>query len=277
MTFSLWARTALLAAGLAPVVAAQQTTAGQGTPRFEVISIRPVPSNASPIMLDINFTPVGQGGQYIHPRAGLFEMISFAYNMQILSWEQLVGLPNWAKTQTYSVAAKPAETFPSLPADQNSQQVRLMMRGLLADRFQLQLHIETRNTRVLKLEVTEGGIKLKEVAPPVPPAKEGYVGIAAGDNDGHIVGTKSTMAGLAKALTVFLEHPVIDQTGLKGYYDFDMKWGAATGRSSDSSFGAEGAGILISFLQERFGLRLTNATNPLQFWVVDHMEPPPPN
>ncbi len=176
-----------------------------------------------------------------------------------------------------TVAAKPAETFPNLPAAQNGEQVRLMMRGLLADRFHLQLHTETRQTPVLKLKIAKGGIKLNEVAPPVPPAKEGYVGLAAGDNDGRIIGAKSTMAGLAKALTVFLERPVIDETGLKGYYDFDLKWGAATGQPSDSNVRRGRWWLLVSFLQERFGLRLTNSTDPLEYWVVDHIEPPTPN
>ena len=70
------------------------------------------------------------------------------------------------------------------------------------------------------------------------------------------------------------------RTGLKGYYDFDVQWSAPKtldGQRPAPQFGAEGAGLLISTLQELFGLRLTNATGPVEYWVVDHVEPPADN
>ena len=215
-------------------------------------------------------------------RAWLPVMIAFAYDMKNVNLgEQVGGLPNWAKNQVYTVAAKPAPGFPELPPAENNEQVRLMMRAMLADRFHLQLHTETRQRPIFKLEVAKGGIKIKEVDPPVFPAKEAPVG-AAMQNDGGIrmVANKSTMAGLARALAIVMDRPVVDETGLKGYYDFDVRWSGpeAAGQAPDTQFGgAELIGLLISNLQNQFGLHLASATGPVEYWVVDHVEPPTDN
>jgi len=274
-----WKRIGFAAFFLAAALAAQQPA----TPRFDVVSIRAVPPNAPPVMRDQDFTPVLPGGQYVDSRTVLLFMIAFAYDMKNLNLsEQVVGLPNWAKNQSYAVAAKPAEGLPALPPGENQEQVRMMMRAMLADRFHLQLHTETRMKPIFNLEVAKGGVKIKEVDPPVPPAKEGNVG-AAMQNDGGIrmVANKSTIAGLARALTVVMQRPVVDETGLKGYYDFDVRWSGPEvrdGRTPDAGFGgAELIGLLISNLQNQFGLHLASTTGPVEYWVVDHVDPPTDN
>jgi uncharacterized protein (TIGR03435 family) len=245
---------------------------------FEVVSIRVVPPNAPPVMRDQDFTPVLPGGRYIHSRTPLSWMIAFAYDVRFPDI-QLLGLPNWEKSQTYAVVAEPAQGFPSLTPGENQKLVRLMMRAMLADRFHLQVHSETRQEAIFKLEVAKGGIKIKEVDPPVPPAKEGNVGAAMGEGDGRMIGKRSTMVGLATALTIFLKRPVVDQTGLKGYYDFDVRWSAPAqdGQPPSAAFGTEGAGLLISNLRDQLGLRFTKTTGPVEYWVVDHVEPPTAN
>lgn len=266
------------AAFLFAAALAAQSPNTPGTPEFDVVSIRLVPPNAPPVMRDIGFTPILPGGRYLDSRVGLHEMIALAYNVK--NWMQLVGLPNWANNQSYAVAAKPSEDFPTLPPAQNIEQVRLMLRAMLADRFHLQLHAETRREPVFNLEIAKGGIKIKEVDPPVPPAKEGYVGSAGDDRGGRLIGQKSTMAGLAIALNLFLQRPLIDQTGLKGYYDFDVKWTAPPApdrQPSAPGLGADGAALVISVLQEKFGLRVTKTTASLEYWVVDHIEQPTEN
>jgi uncharacterized protein (TIGR03435 family) len=151
-----------------------------------------------------------------------------------------------------------------------------MLRALLEDRFHLQLHIETRQEAILKLEAAKGSIKITQAEPPVPPAKEGPVGAAIGNDSGRIVGNRSTMAGLAKTLAIFLKRPVVDQTGLTGYYDFDVKWSAPEAAAAPG-LGPEGIGLLISALQNQFGLSLTRAVGPVKYWVVDRAEPPADN
>jgi uncharacterized protein (TIGR03435 family) len=259
---------------LATTLAAQQSAA-PSTPKFEVVSIRVVPPNTPPTMRDIDFTPVLPGGQYVDSRTILPLVIGFAYNVKNSS-KHLVGLPNWANNQAYAVAAKPAQGFPALPPAENREQVRLMMRAMLAERFHLQLHTETRQEPIFNLEVAKGGFKIKEVDPPLPPDKEGYVGLQLSDSGGRMLGNKSTIAGIVSALTPWLPGTVVDQTGLKGHYDFDVRWNAP-GIPEATGLGADGIALLISTLQERFGLRLTKTTGPAEYWVVDHIEPPTDN
>jgi uncharacterized protein (TIGR03435 family) len=262
--------------GYVILMMAVQVSAQSTTPRFEVVSIRLVPANTPPTMRSQDFTPILPGGQYIHSRAELFEMISFAY--QVRNYAQLVGLPNWARNQSYSVAAKPADGFPALSLSENREQVRLMLRAMLADRFHLRIHTETRQEPVLDLVTGNGGMKIKEVDPPVPPDSEGRVNAAVGDAGGRMIARKATMAGLAVALAIFLKRPVVDQTGLKGYYDFDVRWSAEEPHGQPTpGLGAEGEALLISSLQSQFGLRLMKALGAVEYWVVDHVEPPTDN
>lgn len=255
-----------------------QQPAGAEAPRFEVVSIRPVPPDAPPLHRSPGDTSILPGGQYRDPQVSLTSMIAFAYDIK-MPHVYLSGLPDWAKEQTYAVTAKPAEGFPALSPVENREQVRLMMCAMLVERFRLKLHSEPRKGQVFQLAVAKGGIKIPEVAPPVPPAKEGFVGLALSDRGGRIVGSKSTMAGLTRALEVFLRKPVIDRTGLTGYYDIDERWTALPSADPQGrgELGAEGIGLLISTVQERLGLRITNVPGEVTHWVVDHIEPPTEN
>ncbi len=204
-------------------------------------------------------------------------MIAFAYEVENPS-RQLVGLPNWAKTQSFAVVAKPGPQISSqLEADDNKP-VRLMMRKMLAERFHLKLHTETRHERVFDLTAAKGGVKIQKVLRPFPPAKEGHVNMALSDGGGRIIAHQAKIAGLAGALALFLQHPVIDQTRLDGYYDIDVSWtGRDTAENENTGLGAEGLGLLISTVRNRLGFVLTASMGPVEYWVVDHIEPPTEN
>jgi uncharacterized protein (TIGR03435 family) len=259
---------------LAGELAAQQPVA----PSFEVVSIHVVPPNAPPVERSPDFTPVLPGGRYVDSRAPLSWLIAFAYSVKFLDL-QILGLPDWAKNQAFAIAAEAATDFPVLPPTENREQVRLMMRAMLADRFHLRMHSETRKGPMYQLAMAKGGVKISEVDPPVPPAKEGPVFSAWSDNDIRIIGKKSTMAGFATALTIMLHTLVVDESGLKGYYDFDVDWRDQSTPEGPpgAGFSASGIGFLISNLQSRLGLRLRKTTGPMGSWVVDHVERPTEN
>lgn len=260
-----------------PALAAQQPNP-PADPKFEVVAIGLVPTNAAPLHRSQEFTPILPGGRYVDSRTNLLFLISFAYNVKNPS-KQLVGLPKWANETSFSVSAQPAADLPLLTPAENVAQVRLMMRAMLADRFHLRLHTETRTEKILGLRVAKGGMKIPEVEPPVPPAKEGFVNAAMGDSGGRMIGKKATMQGLARALTLFLKQATIDQTGLPGYYDFDIRWSAPPRLDppSPGGLGSEGIGLLISTLRSQFGLQLEPGTGPVEYWVVDHVAMPTEN
>jgi len=248
-------------------------------PEFEVVSIKPVPPNAPMTLREVDFTPVLPGGQYINSTTLPLFLIVFAYDVKNPTTE-LTGYPAWVKEQSFSVAAKPASGFPLLPPKENVEQVRLMMRAMLADRFHLRLHTETRQEPIFHLELTKGGFKFKDAGPPVPPEKPQPVGAAMDDESGRIIGKKSTMAGLASCLVIFLKRPVVDATGLQGYYDFDVKWRAPEqpeGTPRFRGFSSVGFGQLNSVLQDKFGLQLKKSTGDVKHWVIDHIETPTAN
>jgi len=113
----------------------------------------------------------------------------------------------------------------------------------------------------------------------VPPAAEGPANGGVGDTGGRIIGTKSTLPGLALALSIFLRQQVVDDTGVTGFYDFDVRWSAPAGLQdrASSGLGAEGLGLLISAAENHFGLQLVRAVGPVKYWVVEHVERPSQN
>ena len=247
-------------------------------PRFDVASIRPVTESEPDIPRDRDFTSILPGGRFDDSRTTLYSMVALAYNLRNPSL-QLLGLPKWAGTQRYAVSAKAAEGFPLLSPAEDRERVRAMMRAMLEDRFHLQLHTETRQERVYHLEVARGGPRIKEADAPVPPATPGFDAVM-GDSGGRLRARKATMAYLATALTGLLRGWVVDRTGLAGYYDFDVRWTAMEtdqGRPSTGGLGAEGVALFFANFESLTGLRLTRAVGPVEFWVVDHVDPPTAN
>jgi uncharacterized protein (TIGR03435 family) len=250
----------------------------QDGPKFEVVAIREIPPNAPPTMREQRYTPVKPGGQFIDPRMGLISLIEFAYGIR--NDFQLSGLPDWARSRSWSISAKPAEGFPLLPPAENVEQVRRMMRAMLTDRFHLQLHTETRQEPVFEMVIAKGGVKLKEVDAPETPEKEGLVNMALGDRGGRMIAEKAGMGRLAPVLALWLKRPVIDKTGLKGFYSYDFTWTApdrADGTRPPESLGADGIALLLSTVQERIGVQVRKTTGPVEYFVVDHAEPPTGN
>jgi uncharacterized protein (TIGR03435 family) len=243
--------------------------------RFDVVAIRAVPKDAPQMLRSADFDSVLPGGQFVDPRTSLLFIIAFAYRAKPM---RISGLPDWAQQTPYSISAKPAPGFPVLPASENSEQVRLMMRSMLAERFHLQLHTETRQEPVYNLEVAKGGMKLQEVEPPTPPAKPGNVGAAIGNNDGRMIGKKSTTERIAVALEIFLNRTVIDKTALNGHYDFDIKWSDPTVETPPGTgLGPSGISLMISNLRDQLGLQLSKSTGPVTYWMVDRVEHPTEN
>jgi uncharacterized protein (TIGR03435 family) len=217
----------------------------------------------------------------------LFLIVFYAYHINDANLA--TGIPDWAMTDRYDVTAKVAPSdVPAFQKLTNTQRGQ-MMQPVLADRFRLQAHRETKDRPIYALVIAKGGIKMKEAKPGdtypngVKPNSNGFVHGATifATGPGQITGQAASMADLALSLsnrgTDSLGRVVVDRTGLTGKYDFTLQI-APDQSQPEGAEGQQAAGSAIfTALQEQLGLKLQPATVPTEYLVIDHIEKPSEN
>jgi uncharacterized protein (TIGR03435 family) len=223
---------------------------------FEAASIRP---RADEYVVSLRF----DGGHLIARNDSLAGLIMWAWNLKTY---QIIGLPKWAEDdELYDIDAKAPD---DIPVTQESG--RTMMASLLAERFHLKTHRETREMPVYDLVVMKGGPKFHESAADASP----ILSLGGPRAWNRLKVTAGTMAQLATQLSVYQEigRPVIDKTGLTGRYDYAMKSAVGTPSTDDpeveSTFAA---------LQDQLGLKLEASKANIEVLVVENAEHPSPN
>ena len=235
----------VLAAWLCSLAHAQSANA-QGAEtklEFEVASIKPsaVPGGAVIRLGQRGGPGSGDPGRVTYSFSTIRDLILDAYGVKR---NQVSGGPNWLDSERFDIVAK-------VPAGSTKEQVKVMLQNLLAERFHLTLHHETKELPVYALVVGAKGPKLKDSAhdspkesalPPRPGIRGMKIGadgcpvtppMAAGrsgnftimmPNGECMISNGQTMDGLAKELSSRFDRPVIDQTGLKGEYDLRLRY-----------------------------------------------------
>jgi uncharacterized protein (TIGR03435 family) len=183
--------------------------------------------------------------------ASLGMLFSFAFRD---AWD--VDGPSWLGSMHYDIVAK-------LPPGGTFDQVDLMVRNLLVSRWGLRYRTEERSAHGFALVADE------KTAANLQPTdhEEGMSSMGSAPRDGRVeiaVKGKLTLAELAIYLAGELHRPVVDQTGIKGIYAFDLKW------SQDDTLGGDPG--LPNVLRDRFGLRLKSQNVPVEVIVVEHIE-----
>ena len=167
--------------------------------------------------------------------------------------------PGWMQERRYDIHA-------NVPADAPKGHIPEMLQNLLASRFQMKLHWETREESGYTLTVATGGLKLKQSAPDTPPT-------TSFSWSGHFVLRPYTMTEFANSLRVDLRQPVIDKTGLPGKYDivFDAAPESMPGFWTHPLTGQQGSEFPTIFeALHRLGLELTHGGKvPVKYLVVD--------
>lgn len=194
---------------------------------------------------------------------------------------QVSGGPNWMKDARWDVSARNevAETDKALARDPKSSEARsLRMRErvlhLLEERFQLKVREEQKELPVYSLTVDKAGQKFKAVTEP-----KGNMNDNRGNGAGSLRGEGITLQRLCTNLGSILERPVIDETGLEGYYDVELKYALDNSAPSKDAAPAEdvtGPSIFTA-VREQLGLRLTGRKGPVKTWVVEKVEKPGAN
>jgi uncharacterized protein (TIGR03435 family) len=193
-------------------------------------------------------------------------LIRSAYG--VLLEHQVAGLPGWAKSERISVEAKmdqeTAAALAKLPPMERWKQQQLMLQALLASRFALKAHRESRELPIYVLTVAKGGSKLKKTAP------DGLGGNAT-HASGKYAAHEISLQALAANLSFTVGRVVVNKTGLDGGYDFTLEYAPENADASDPR------PSLFTALEEQLGLKLESSKSPVDVIVVDHIERPTKN
>jgi uncharacterized protein (TIGR03435 family) len=217
---------------------------------FDVASVKPTRSEDGPSSI----RPTN--GLITVENASLRKIILGAYNIPDDRDYVLIG-PPWLGTEHFDIQAR-------FPADTAIPQVRQMMQALLAERFKLELHHETRQLPSYALVVEKSGLKIHSVEIGQPRTVSG---------PGRLQATKIPMQKLADLLARIMGQPVTDATGLSGVFDFTLEWSPLASAQSEAGGrdAADGASIFTA-LQEQLGLKLESRKGPVDVLVVDRIE-----
>ena len=265
------------------------SSAGSSTATFEVASVKTNKSGDGRVMLAMPPT-----GRITATNIPVRLLLQQAYQVQPF---QIIGAPNWIASDRFDIVAKAPDGAPP-------EQYRPMMRNLLADRFKLKAHMETREMPVYALVLARADGKLgpnlkstttdceamargrRAGAPPPAPPQPGQP-IDCGFMIG--IGTMNAggmpLADLARSLSGFVNRYVIDKTGLSGRYDFQLTYTPEGRGLPGLPAGAPPIGVeappadpngasLFTVLQEQLGLKLDSQKGPVEVLVVDSIEQP---
>ena len=232
---------------------------------YDVVSIHPGDQTTS------NMSLYSQPSGYTATNMRLRSFISGAFGIR----EDLIsGLPGWAETARYDINAKTVDPGLLALAHRTLDSGRLMDRRILADRFALKSHTETKQLPVYDLVITPHGPKFKASAP------TGQALGPSGVSDHEATLKSASISYLAVILAGELSRTVIDKTNLTALYDLHLTWAPdrpATTAGQDNGQTEDTGPSLFSAIQDQLGLKLIPAKGPVPTLVIDHIEPPTPN
>lgn len=222
-------------------------------PAFEVASIKPSDPKAQ------RSFSTGNSGEVMMRNMSLKRLIQRAYDAE----DYAIAGPGWLESVRYDISAK-------MPAHSSREQRPMMIQALLAERFKLVVHRETRIMPGFALVPAKGGLKMQAVA-----TEED----SSSSHGGHWEGKGLGMAGIVDFLRGQLGQPVIDQTGIPGKFNFVLDFAPQESPPSAAAVESKTSDLtapsLFTALPEKLGLRLTSAKVPVEVLVVDHIEKVP--
>ena len=253
---------------------------------FEVASVKPNKSG------DERSTSLIQpGGRFTATNNTLRYLILNAYGI-FASPYLLQGGPGWIDAERFDIDAKAAAN--AVPAGTPDRvlwdKTRVMLQALLADRFQLLIHRETKEMPVYRLVVAKSGPKLQRTSKDCDPGGitcHGYHG-----NPRRFIADGVDMKDLALMLSIYSDRPVVDGTGIQGLFDVKLQWNPFAPRTPPADDTPRSAAVeareglqpdlaslptLPEALQQQLGLTLESHKGPVEIYVIDHVERPSRN
>jgi len=292
----------LVGAGLLGVALGAQSPQPTATaPAFEVASVKPNSSGDGRVMMQ------NQPGRFIATNITLRMLIRNAYQLQDF---QISGGPGWLASDHFDINAKVPDEFRAMAPPQPGAgpgPLQLMMRALLADRFKLVAHTETKEAPIYALILARSdgklgpGLRKSEVdcaalfaargrggamPPPGPPQPGERQPCGMRIGPGNLMGGGALMPQFANTLGMFAGRIVLDRTGLAGSWDVDLTWTPdqmpqrPPGAPADQPVQFNGVTIdpngpsLFTAVQEQLGLKLDSQRGPVEMLVIDRAEKP---
>ena len=245
-------------------------------PVFSSVSVKP---NESADVMQTKMMFSLEDGSFVARGVTLQRLIQMAYHIQD---SQISGGPEWLNTAKFDVDAKLDPSFVAAMHQQSSGHKNFddqpILKALLASQFKLAMHSEARTVAAYDLVADEKGMKLQPSGNDPHRIRLGH---------GELIATGAPLDLLAEQLSARLGRPVVDKTGLKGDYAFNLRW--APDPSEDERLKQSGEPVapeprtdsngpsLLTALQEQLGLKLQPQTEPVQVCVIDHAEQPSEN
>jgi uncharacterized protein (TIGR03435 family) len=233
---------------------------------FDVASVKQFERSLSPGQQDLSF--LGKSGKLINiagnritMRGTLRALIAAAYDIKDY---QISAAPDWAGVLVYDVIARaPGDVAPT------QDEVRPMFQSLLADRFQLKVHRETKVLPVYNLMPGKKTIGLK----PAGPDEKFHWGLnMQPDGTLHSKGTGESIGDFVQLVGASADRPVLDKTGVTGYIDYDILISTPDRPNPDDTNKA-----ILDAVKDQLGLKLEPAKEPIELLVVDRAAKPSEN
>jgi uncharacterized protein (TIGR03435 family) len=244
-------------AGLAVCVSGALYGQPATAPRFEVASVKPTAVD----QLNGNSGGKSGNGRLTMTNVTLKRCIIGAYGV---GPNQIQGGPDWLDSDRYEIVAK---------ADQpvGDGILMTMLQTLLAERFKLAIHRETRQIQAFVLEVAKNGPKLESAGDAESTTRNGR---------GLIDARAIAMTRFAAVLARQMDAPVVDRTGLEGKFNLKLEWSPESDKplkpGTDAAAMDSGLSIFTA-IQQQLGLRLRPQKVPVEIIVIDHAERPSEN
>ena len=270
--------------------------AAPGTPKFTSVTITPCADDFGRKRGNADFSPghMNTGCMALVDAADSLGLVQHAYvrfangRVNPFGIVPIIGGPAWIHSDLYSIEAT---------ADGNPSQEMMhgpMLQVLLEDRFKLKIHREAREVPVYELTVAEGGAKLQPAEPgscvavpmmtfplPAPPSGQKYCRNMAGGPTPGVNVESGNLDEICKLLTLVLDRPVVDKTGISGSFVFRLEFGidqstprylpgADLARFADRS--RAGLPSIFTAMPQQFGLRLEATKGSREFLVIDNVE-----
>jgi len=249
-----------LAQAYSPVSTA---AASANLPAYDIVSVKPHKSDSASGTVSYwrsakdGFTATGETVE---------ELMMNAFDLTMP--DQISGLPGWADSEQFDVQTKMDDdtvaAMQKLPPKERGHQQDLMLQSMLADRFGLKVHHETRELPTYDLVIAKGGLKMKAAPADL------HSGWSMGN--GRFEGKSVPIDSLVYGLSNTVGRVVTNKTGLTGNYGITLKW-TPDGQQETADSGPS----IFAALEEQLGLRLVAAKGPVDTIVVDHLEKPSPN